>query len=200
MYVSQATLLPHPQTCSFCSYYNCVLPAMMIALWILTPMFRSLKGFWLKHTLRTTFLFRYKSIALLLVVVSFIVFFGLFSVQVLMELYLVTCSSNMFCCVLPQEHFNYYTMDAALGHLVFSMKYDVIGDQEHLRLMLRYNTNVAVFFFTVVTLPFVYLDPLYVIITICDFAIAVPHIYTNSFFFTNTSDRRLLTVLLLMSM
>uniref|UniRef100_A0A3B4AI82 Rap-GAP domain-containing protein n=1 Tax=Periophthalmus magnuspinnatus TaxID=409849 RepID=A0A3B4AI82_9GOBI len=37
-----------------------------------------------------------------------------------------------------KEHFNYYTMDAALGHLVFSMKYDVIGDQEHLRLMLRY--------------------------------------------------------------
>lgn len=28
-------------------------------------------------------------------------------------------------------------MDAALGHLVFSLKYDVIGDQEHLRLMLR---------------------------------------------------------------
>uniref|UniRef100_A0A672GQM8 RAP1 GTPase activating protein n=1 Tax=Salarias fasciatus TaxID=181472 RepID=A0A672GQM8_SALFA len=38
-----------------------------------------------------------------------------------------------------KEHFNYYTMDAALGHLVFSMKYDVIGDQEHLRLMLRYS-------------------------------------------------------------
>uniref|UniRef100_A0A1A8HYM5 RAP1 GTPase activating protein n=3 Tax=Nothobranchius TaxID=28779 RepID=A0A1A8HYM5_NOTKU len=36
-----------------------------------------------------------------------------------------------------KEHFNYYTMDAALGHLVFSMKYEVIGDQEHLRLMLR---------------------------------------------------------------
>ncbi|XP_078803417.1 rap1 GTPase-activating protein 1 isoform X22 [Oryzias latipes] len=36
-----------------------------------------------------------------------------------------------------KEHFNYYTMDAALGHLVFSVKYDVIGDQEHLRLMLR---------------------------------------------------------------
>uniref|UniRef100_A0A3Q3WQI9 Rap-GAP domain-containing protein n=1 Tax=Mola mola TaxID=94237 RepID=A0A3Q3WQI9_MOLML len=36
-----------------------------------------------------------------------------------------------------KEHFNYYTMDASLGHLVFSMKYDVIGDQEHLRLMLR---------------------------------------------------------------
>uniref|UniRef100_A0A7N8WJP2 RAP1 GTPase activating protein b n=1 Tax=Mastacembelus armatus TaxID=205130 RepID=A0A7N8WJP2_9TELE len=36
-----------------------------------------------------------------------------------------------------KEHFNYYSMDAALGHLVFSMKYDVIGDQEHLRLMLR---------------------------------------------------------------
>uniref|UniRef100_A0A3B3XZL7 Rap-GAP domain-containing protein n=1 Tax=Poecilia mexicana TaxID=48701 RepID=A0A3B3XZL7_9TELE len=32
-----------------------------------------------------------------------------------------------------KEHFNYYTMDAALGHLVFSMKYEVIGDQEHLR-------------------------------------------------------------------
>ncbi|XP_047204117.1 rap1 GTPase-activating protein 1 isoform X1 [Girardinichthys multiradiatus] len=36
-----------------------------------------------------------------------------------------------------KEHFNYYTVDAALGHLVFSMKYEVIGDQEHLRLMLR---------------------------------------------------------------
>ncbi|XP_061582884.1 rap1 GTPase-activating protein 1 isoform X7 [Cololabis saira] len=36
-----------------------------------------------------------------------------------------------------KEHFNYYTMDVALGHLVFSVKYDVIGDQEHLRLMLR---------------------------------------------------------------
>ncbi|KAM4740576.1 rap1 GTPase-activating protein 1 isoform 6-T6 [Anableps anableps] len=36
-----------------------------------------------------------------------------------------------------KEHFNYYTMDAVLGHLVFSMKYEVIGDQEHLRLMLR---------------------------------------------------------------
>ncbi|XP_041859698.1 rap1 GTPase-activating protein 1 isoform X12 [Melanotaenia boesemani] len=36
-----------------------------------------------------------------------------------------------------QEHFNYYSVDSALGHLVFSLKYDVIGDQEHLRLMLR---------------------------------------------------------------
>ncbi|KAM6980868.1 rap1 GTPase-activating protein 1 [Aplochiton taeniatus] len=36
-----------------------------------------------------------------------------------------------------KEHFNYYSMDAALGHLVFSVKYDVIGDQEHLWLMLR---------------------------------------------------------------
>ncbi|XP_034021715.1 rap1 GTPase-activating protein 1 isoform X9 [Thalassophryne amazonica] len=36
-----------------------------------------------------------------------------------------------------KEHFNYYTIDAALGHLVLSVKYDVIGDQEHLRLMLR---------------------------------------------------------------
>ncbi|XP_058265034.1 rap1 GTPase-activating protein 1 isoform X9 [Hemibagrus wyckioides] len=36
-----------------------------------------------------------------------------------------------------KEHFNYYTMDSALGHLVFSVKYEVIGDQEHLRLMLR---------------------------------------------------------------
>lgn len=51
-----------------------------------------------------------------------------------------------------QEHFNYYTMDAALGHLVFSMKYDVIGDQEHLRLMLRYCTHVV---HTPVPLPFV---------------------------------------------
>ncbi|KAG1961740.1 rap1 GTPase-activating protein [Pimephales promelas] len=38
---------------------------------------------------------------------------------------------------LGKEHFNYYTVDSALGHLVFSMKYDVIGDQEHLCLMLR---------------------------------------------------------------
>ncbi|CAH2318533.1 rap1 GTPase-activating 1 isoform X2 [Pelobates cultripes] len=38
---------------------------------------------------------------------------------------------------LGKEHFNYYSVDAALGHLVFSVKYDVIGDQEHLRLLLR---------------------------------------------------------------
>ncbi|XP_068452931.1 rap1 GTPase-activating protein 1 isoform X6 [Clinocottus analis] len=38
---------------------------------------------------------------------------------------------------LGKEHFNYYSVDAALGQLVFSLKYDVIGDQEHLRLMLR---------------------------------------------------------------
>nr|XP_014353742.1 PREDICTED: rap1 GTPase-activating protein 1 [Latimeria chalumnae] len=36
-----------------------------------------------------------------------------------------------------KEHFNYYSIDGALGHLVFSLKYDVIGDQEHLRLILR---------------------------------------------------------------
>ncbi|XP_072333874.1 rap1 GTPase-activating protein 1 isoform X10 [Scyliorhinus torazame] len=38
---------------------------------------------------------------------------------------------------LGKEHFNYYCIDSALGHLVFSLKYDVIGDQEHLRLLLR---------------------------------------------------------------
>ncbi|XP_073457573.1 rap1 GTPase-activating protein 1 isoform X6 [Aquarana catesbeiana] len=38
---------------------------------------------------------------------------------------------------LGKEHFNYYSVDSALGHLVFSLKYDVIGDQEHLRLLLR---------------------------------------------------------------
>ncbi|XP_036390063.1 rap1 GTPase-activating protein 1 isoform X2 [Megalops cyprinoides] len=38
---------------------------------------------------------------------------------------------------LGKEHFNYYSMDSTLGHLVFSVKYDVIGDQEHLRLLLR---------------------------------------------------------------
>uniref|UniRef100_H2UG19 RAP1 GTPase activating protein a n=1 Tax=Takifugu rubripes TaxID=31033 RepID=H2UG19_TAKRU len=38
---------------------------------------------------------------------------------------------------LGKEHFNYYSVDSVLGHLVFSLKYDVIGDQEHLRLMLR---------------------------------------------------------------
>ncbi|CAG6021752.1 unnamed protein product [Menidia menidia] len=38
---------------------------------------------------------------------------------------------------LGKEHFNYYSVDGALGHLVFSLKYDVIGEQEHLRLMLR---------------------------------------------------------------
>uniref|UniRef100_A0A673J347 RAP1 GTPase activating protein n=1 Tax=Sinocyclocheilus rhinocerous TaxID=307959 RepID=A0A673J347_9TELE len=39
---------------------------------------------------------------------------------------------------LGKEHFNYYSVDSTLGHLVFSVKYDVIGDQEHLRLLLRY--------------------------------------------------------------
>ncbi|KAL8198223.1 UNVERIFIED_CONTAM: Rap1 GTPase-activating protein 1 [Gekko kuhli] len=38
---------------------------------------------------------------------------------------------------LGKEHFSYYSVDAVLGHLVFSLKYDVIGDQEHLRLLLR---------------------------------------------------------------
>ncbi|XP_026781492.1 rap1 GTPase-activating protein 1 isoform X5 [Pangasianodon hypophthalmus] len=38
---------------------------------------------------------------------------------------------------LGKEHFNYYSVDTVLGHLVFSVKYDVIGDQEHLRLVLR---------------------------------------------------------------
>ncbi|XP_046701121.1 rap1 GTPase-activating protein 1 isoform X2 [Silurus meridionalis] len=38
---------------------------------------------------------------------------------------------------LSKEHFNYYSVDSVLGHLVFSVKYDVIGDQEHLRLLLR---------------------------------------------------------------
>ncbi|KAF4079087.1 hypothetical protein AMELA_G00188980 [Ameiurus melas] len=38
---------------------------------------------------------------------------------------------------LGKEHFNYYSVDTSLGHLVFSVKYDVIGDQEHLRLLLR---------------------------------------------------------------
>ncbi|XP_062852681.1 rap1 GTPase-activating protein 1 [Trichomycterus rosablanca] len=38
---------------------------------------------------------------------------------------------------LGKEHFNYYSVDSALGHLIFSVKYDVIGDQEHLRLLLR---------------------------------------------------------------
>ncbi|XP_060775427.1 rap1 GTPase-activating protein 1 isoform X4 [Neoarius graeffei] len=38
---------------------------------------------------------------------------------------------------LGKEHFNYYSVDTVLGLLVFSVKYDVIGDQEHLRLLLR---------------------------------------------------------------
>lgn len=39
-------------------------------------------------------------------------------------------------CLAPsvQEHFNYYSLDPALGHLVFSLKYD---EQEHLHLLLR---------------------------------------------------------------
>lgn len=54
--------------------------------------------------------------------------------------YACVCVSDTNGCVLElchQEHFNYYSVDNALGHLVFSLKYDVIGDQEHLRLMLR---------------------------------------------------------------
>lgn len=35
-------------------------------------------------------------------------------------------------------------MDSALGHLVFSVKYEVIGDQEHLRLMLRYASSLLI--------------------------------------------------------
>uniref|UniRef100_A0A8C7WIL6 Rap-GAP domain-containing protein n=1 Tax=Oncorhynchus mykiss TaxID=8022 RepID=A0A8C7WIL6_ONCMY len=38
---------------------------------------------------------------------------------------------------LGKEHLNYYSVDGTLGHLVLSMKYDEIGDQEDLRLMLR---------------------------------------------------------------
>ncbi|KAM9430163.1 rap1 GTPase-activating protein 1-like isoform 5-T5 [Salvelinus alpinus] len=38
---------------------------------------------------------------------------------------------------LGKEHLNYYSVDGALGHLVLSMKYEEIGDQEDLRLMLR---------------------------------------------------------------
>uniref|UniRef100_A0A672R846 RAP1 GTPase activating protein n=1 Tax=Sinocyclocheilus grahami TaxID=75366 RepID=A0A672R846_SINGR len=41
---------------------------------------------------------------------------------------------------LGKEHFNYYSVDSTLGHLVFSVKYDVIGDQEHLRLLSRFKT------------------------------------------------------------
>ncbi|XP_064353108.1 rap1 GTPase-activating protein 1 isoform X1 [Dromaius novaehollandiae] len=39
---------------------------------------------------------------------------------------------------LGKEHFNYYSLDAALGHLVFSLKYD---EQEHLHLLLRTRTR-----------------------------------------------------------
>lgn len=50
----------------------------------------------------------------------------------------MTDTNGLILALCPQEHFNYYSVDSALGHLVFSLKYDVIGDQEHLRLMLRY--------------------------------------------------------------
>ncbi|XP_010185596.1 PREDICTED: rap1 GTPase-activating protein 1-like, partial [Mesitornis unicolor] len=39
---------------------------------------------------------------------------------------------------LGKEHFNYYSLDPALGHLVFSLKYD---EQEHLHLLLRPRTR-----------------------------------------------------------
>uniref|UniRef100_A0A8C8E9P5 RAP1 GTPase activating protein n=1 Tax=Otus sunia TaxID=257818 RepID=A0A8C8E9P5_9STRI len=39
---------------------------------------------------------------------------------------------------LGKEHFNYYSLDPALGHLVFSLKYD---EQEHLHLLLRTRTR-----------------------------------------------------------
>lgn len=45
-------------------------------------------------------------------------------------------------------------MDSALGHLVFSVKYEVIGDQEHLRLMLRYASLLFLISHTVCTLSF----------------------------------------------
>lgn len=49
----------------------------------------------------------------------------------------MTETNGVLLALRPQEHFNYYSVDSNLGHLVFSIKYDVIGDQEHLRLMLR---------------------------------------------------------------
>lgn len=49
----------------------------------------------------------------------------------------MTETNGVLLALCPQEHFNYYSVDSNLGHLVFSIKYDVIGDQEHLRLMLR---------------------------------------------------------------
>ncbi|XP_037235595.1 rap1 GTPase-activating protein 1 isoform X6 [Falco rusticolus] len=39
---------------------------------------------------------------------------------------------------LGKEHFNYYSLDPTLGHLVFSLKYD---EQEHLHLLLRTRTR-----------------------------------------------------------
>ncbi|XP_068018883.1 rap1 GTPase-activating protein 1 isoform X3 [Melanerpes formicivorus] len=39
---------------------------------------------------------------------------------------------------LGKEHFNYYSLDPVLGHLVFSLKYD---EQEHLHLLLRTRTR-----------------------------------------------------------
>lgn len=44
---------------------------------------------------------------------------------------------NSVLVLCPQEHLNYYSVDGALGHLVLSMKYDEIRDQEDLRIMLR---------------------------------------------------------------
>ncbi|PKU28244.1 rap1 gtpase-activating protein 1 [Limosa lapponica baueri] len=52
------------------------------------------------------------------------------------ELYGVSTHWHGHGCLAPslQEHFNYYSLDPALGHLVFSLKYD---EQEHLHLLLR---------------------------------------------------------------
>ncbi|XP_078467398.1 LOW QUALITY PROTEIN: rap1 GTPase-activating protein 1 [Lampetra planeri] len=38
---------------------------------------------------------------------------------------------------LGQEHFNYYAVDPALGIIIFSVKHEVVSEQEHLRMILR---------------------------------------------------------------
>ncbi len=51
------------------------------------------------------------------------------------HLYFVDLTSLLFSAngrilaLSPQEHFSYYSVDGALGYLVFSQKYDMIVEQ-----------------------------------------------------------------------
>uniref|UniRef100_A0AAY5KUQ9 Rap-GAP domain-containing protein n=1 Tax=Esox lucius TaxID=8010 RepID=A0AAY5KUQ9_ESOLU len=85
-----------------------------------------------------------------------------------------------------KEHFNYYSMDTALGHLVLSMRYEVIGEQEHLRLLLRtkLKTHHDVIPISFVTFIITFLNVLFEIIQASRLIVTFDeHVISNNFKF-----------------